>query len=44
MTAGLLQVYAVSGSISRLAVNSSYGAITGFLSVVTWLVVTAPLL
>jgi sulfate permease, SulP family len=44
MTAGLLQVYAVSGSISRLAVNSSCGAITGFLSVMTWLIVTAPLL
>lgn len=44
ITAGLSHGYAVSGSISRSAVNFSCGAVTGFSSIVTWLVVTATLL
>ena len=41
---GLFQGYAVSGSFSRSAVNIGAGAITGFSSVVTGLVVGATLL
>ncbi|MEE8343138.1 MAG: sulfate permease, partial [Gammaproteobacteria bacterium] len=41
---GLFQGYAVSGSFSRSAVNIGAGAVTGFSSVVTGLVVGATLL
>jgi SulP family sulfate permease len=44
MVAGLFQGYPVSGSFSRSAVNINAGAVTGFSSVVTGLVVGATLL
>lgn len=44
IAASLFQGYAVSGSFSRSAVNFSAGAITGFSSVITGLVVGATLL
>ncbi len=44
LTAGFFQGYSVSGSFSRSAVNSSAGAITGFSSVITSLVVGVTLL
>lgn len=44
VVAGLFQGYPVSGSFSRSAVNINAGAVTGFSSVVTGLVVGAALL
>ena len=44
MTSGLFSGYAVSGSFSRSAVNFSSGAMTGFSSVVTGLLVALTLL
>jgi SulP family sulfate permease len=44
ITAGFFQGYPVSGSFSRSAVNINAGAVTGFSSVVTGLVVGATLL
>lgn len=44
IAAGIFQGYPVSGSFSRSAVNFSAGAMTGFSSVVTGLVVAATLL
>ncbi|MDH5610840.1 MAG: sulfate permease [Gammaproteobacteria bacterium] len=44
LVSGVFQGYAVSGSFSRSAVNISAGAITGFSSVVTGIVVGATLL
>ncbi len=44
ITSGLFQGYAVSGSFSRSAVNITAGAITGFSSVVTAIVVGLTLL
>jgi SulP family sulfate permease len=44
IVAGLFQGYPVSGSFSRSAVNINAGAVTGFSSVVTGLVVGATLL
>ena len=44
ITSGLFQGYAVSGSFSRSAVNITAGAITGFSSIVTTIVVGLTLL
>ncbi|MFN2309316.1 MAG: SulP family inorganic anion transporter [Gammaproteobacteria bacterium] len=44
LTAGLFQGYPVSGSFSRSAVNLTAGAVTGFSSLVTGLVVALTLL
>jgi SulP family sulfate permease len=44
IAAGLFQGYPVSGSFSRSAVNINAGAVTGFSSIVTGLVVAATLL
>lgn len=44
LTSGLFQGYAVSGSFSRSAVNINAGAITGFSSIVTGIVVGITLL
>ena len=44
LAASMFQGYAVSGSFSRSAVNLSAGAVTGFSSVVTGLLVAATLL
>ena len=44
ITSGLFQGYAVSGSFSRSAVNINAGAITGFSSIVTGMVVGITLL
>ncbi len=44
VVSGLFQGYAVSGSFSRSAVNINAGAITGFSSIVTGLVVAVTLL
>ncbi len=44
ITSGLFQGYAVSGSFSRSAVNINAGAVTGFSSIVTGMVVGVTLL